>query len=135
MPFFTLFRWIWLKVTQSGEPVVPWDHPHKVPFEFIYVARKRRRPGETEVAEDKVVCSVPSAFQSHKPPLVEVLEEVFPGSCKPGRCLEAFGRYLLPGWTTVGDQCLRFQHRDYFEEMSSGVDGRQAGKTRLNKTL
>lgn len=119
--YFSAFslRWLWLKVTQSGEPVVPLDHPHKVPFEFVYVGRKREpSAGEAKLSE-KIVCSVPSAFQSHKPPLDKVLEDEFPGKCSvPGKCLEVFGRYLLPGWATVGDQCCKFQHKLFFEKTS-----------------
>ena len=82
--------------------------------------------GNAEELKNKVLCSVPSAVQSHKPPLAEVIEDAFgisasdlPGSHRPLadlRCLEVFGRYLLPGWTTVGNQCLMLQGEHYFEE-------------------
>ena len=32
-------EWTWLKVTQSGEPVVTMDKTHKQPFELLYVAK------------------------------------------------------------------------------------------------
>ena len=65
-----------------------------------------------------MLCSVPSAVQSHKPPLVEVIEDAFGIGLKAtdSRCLEVFGRYLLPGWTTVGNQCLMLQGEHYFED-------------------
>ena len=69
-----------------------------------------------EELEKKVLCSVPSAVQSHKPPLVEVIEDAFGINAGESRCLEVFGRYLLPGWTTVGNQCLMLQGEHYFEE-------------------
>ena len=70
----------------------------------------------TEELKGKVLCSVPSAVQSHKPPLVNVIEDAFGISASDLRCLEVFGRYLLPGWTTVGNQCLMLQGEQYFEE-------------------
>ena len=81
--------------------------------------------GNAEELKNKVLCSVPSAVQSHKPPLAEVIEDAFEISANDLRsniplsdsqCLEVFGRYLLPGWATVGNQCLMLQGEHYFEE-------------------
>ena len=81
--------------------------------------------GNAEELKNKVLCSVPSAVQSHKPPLAEVIEDAFGIGASDLRsniplsglrCLEVFGRYLLPGWTTVGNQCLMLQGEHYFEE-------------------
>ncbi len=89
------------------------DKEHgKHPFEFVFVAR--RKGGRYEPSETKVICSVPSAIQSHKPPLDKVAEEAFGIDTTQLKCLEVFGRYLLPGWTTVGNQCLKFQASHYF---------------------
>ena len=62
-----------------------------------------------------MLCSIPSAIQSHKPPLVEVIEDAFGIRASESRCLEVFGRYLLARWTTVGNQCLLLQGEHYFE--------------------
>ena len=81
--------------------------------------------GNAEELKNKVLCSVPSAVQSHKPPLAEVIEDAFGIGASDLRsniplsglrCLEVFGRYLLPGWTTIGNQCLMLQGEHYFEE-------------------
>ena len=59
--------------------------------------------------DDLVIISVPSAFHSHKPPLDNLLQ-MYVGDDEDWerkRKLEIFGRNLLPGWTTVGNQpCL-----------------------------
>ena len=58
-----------------------------------------------------VICSVPSAVHSHKPPLDSLLQKMFSPQLDLDWAalskLEIFGRNLQPGWTTVGNQpCL-----------------------------
>ena len=103
-----LATWSWLKVTRMGEPVVDMKSGHKLPFELLYIGGKQ----DINIPQDMIICSVPSAFQSHKPPLTEVIKEVFQN--KYTKCLELFGRYLLPHWTTVGNECLKFQQKHFF---------------------
>ncbi len=107
--FHVTVRLIWAKVTQSGEFVVDLDKSHKAPFEFVFVGERQKSD-----ERDFVVCSVPSGFHSHKPPLNRVLNALFDNRCEKGRCLELYGRYLAAGWTTLGNQCLKFQHKSFF---------------------
>ena len=59
--------------------------------------------------------SVPSAIHSHKPPLDEILSDL--GLLKNrGKRLELFARYLMPNWTSFGNQVLKLQQRQYFIE-------------------
>ena len=59
--------------------------------------------------------SVPSAIHSHKPPLDEILSDL--GLLKNrGKRLELFARYLMPNWTSFGNQVLKLQERQYFIE-------------------
>ncbi len=112
-------EWLWLKVTKNLEPVVPDDHPHKETFELVVVGT-RGIVGH-DCRDQLILSSVPSGVQSHKPPLVLVLRKVFPEiwESKDVKCLELFGRYLVPDWTTVGNECLKFQQLHYFEKVAS----------------
>ena len=113
---------MWLKVTRSGEPVVDLDKIHKQTFEYLFVCSRQDITAAAAGAfVPRIICSVPSAVQSHKPPLSDVLDKVFGVKAeKESRNLEVFGRYLLPHWTTVGNQCLKFQDLKYFETPKLG---------------
>ncbi|XP_067911995.1 N(6)-adenine-specific methyltransferase METTL4 [Heterodontus francisci] len=112
-------EWYWVKVTRRGEFVVPLDSTHKKPYEILVLGRYKgsseRQDGEPVTVPDcKLIVSVPCALHSHKPPLGEVLK----GLIKPhAECLELFARNLQPGWTSWGNEVLRFQQLDYFQEL------------------
>uniref|UniRef100_A0A8C8SMM1 Methyltransferase like 4 n=1 Tax=Pelusios castaneus TaxID=367368 RepID=A0A8C8SMM1_9SAUR len=117
----TLAEWHWVKVTRSGEFVFPLDSSHKKPYEVLVLGRVKgsvdlplSRKSDVEVLpipDNKLIVSVPCTLHSHKPPLTEVLTEYI----KPDvECLELFARYLQPGWTSWGNEVLKFQHIDYF---------------------
>ncbi|ORX58127.1 MT-A70-domain-containing protein [Hesseltinella vesiculosa] len=107
-------EWLWLKVTSSGEPVFPLDSPHRKPYEQLILGRYQ--PDDTSPTlpnppQQHVLISVPSIRHSRKPPLGEVLADFLP---KQPACLELFARCLTPGWTSWGNECLKFQHESYF---------------------
>lgn len=105
-------RWFWLKVTQKGEPVTTFSSPNrKQPFEQIIFACKSER-NLPKPPDNKIVISIPSALHSHKPPLVDLLG---PYLCEQPKCLELFARYLLPNWTSFGNEVLKFQHESLFK--------------------
>ncbi|XP_053427153.1 N(6)-adenine-specific methyltransferase METTL4 isoform X2 [Nycticebus coucang] len=69
------------------------------------------------IPDHKLIVSVPCILHSHKPPLAEVLKDYI----KPaGECLELFARNLQPGWTSWGNEVLKFQHVNYFVTLESG---------------
>ncbi|XP_066478909.1 N(6)-adenine-specific methyltransferase METTL4 [Tiliqua scincoides] len=113
-------EWYWVKVTKSGEFVFPLDSLHKKPYEVLILGRVQRNPNvPLSISEDetlhipdhKLIVSVPCTLHSHKPPLTEILKEY----TKPDvECLELFARNLQPGWTSWGNEVLKFQHLDYF---------------------
>ncbi|XP_028922590.2 N(6)-adenine-specific methyltransferase METTL4 [Ornithorhynchus anatinus] len=119
----TLAEWHWVKITRSGEFVFPLDSPHKKPYEGLVLGRvqgrtasplKSERKPEVEaspIPDHKIIVSVPCILHSHKPPLSEVLADYI----KPDvECLELFARNLQTGWTSWGNEVLKFQHIDYF---------------------
>nr|CAI5868802.1 unnamed protein product [Callosobruchus analis] len=97
-------KWFWLKITSNGEPVCQFSQPpRKQPFEKIIFGFKK----PPKNFPNKLIISIPSIIDSHKPPLVEILKPYLPE--KP-HCLELFARYLLPGWTSYGNEVLKLQH-------------------------
>ncbi|XP_054263799.1 N(6)-adenine-specific methyltransferase METTL4 [Macrosteles quadrilineatus] len=99
--------WFWLKVTRSGEPVCQFSPPPgKQPYERILFGSVAGRT-VPQPLDNQCIVSVPSSIHSHKPPLVEVIKPFLPAEPK---CLELFARYLLPDWTSAGDQVLSLQN-------------------------
>ncbi|XP_075533485.1 methyltransferase like 4 [Dermacentor variabilis] len=106
-----LATWYWVKVTKHGEPVRPFDCPHKKPYEFVVFGG----PSSVSIPRDKVFVSVPSCVHSHKPPLSELVRPFLKDDAK---CMEVFARYLVPGWTSVGNEALKLQHESIYEPAS-----------------
>ncbi|NXA33526.1 METL4 protein, partial [Eudromia elegans] len=115
----TLAEWHWVKITRSGEFVFPLDSSHKKPYEVLVLGRVQGSVEEAlrkseeifPIPDHRLIVSVPCSLHSHKPPLTEVLA----GFVKPdAECLELFARNLQPGWTSWGNEVLKFQHIDYF---------------------
>ncbi|NXV45176.1 METL4 protein, partial [Uria aalge] len=115
----TLAEWHWVKITRAGEFVLPLDSLHKKPYEVLVLGRVKgdvkealRKPEDVlPIPEHKLIVSIPCSLHSHKPPLTAVLAEFI----KPDvECLELFARNLQPGWTSWGNEVLKFQHIDYF---------------------
>ncbi|XP_057681008.1 N(6)-adenine-specific methyltransferase METTL4 isoform X1 [Corythoichthys intestinalis] len=114
-------QWFWVKITTDGHFVFPLDSPHKKPYEVMVLGRYRSdaqtSPSEmcvgdvAPVQDQRLIVSVPSTIHSHKPSLAEVLKPYIKGDAK---CLELFARSLQPGWTSWGNEVLRFQHSSYF---------------------
>ncbi|XP_067027648.1 N(6)-adenine-specific methyltransferase METTL4-like [Acropora muricata] len=63
----------------------------------------------------QVICSVPCRVHSRKPPLNDILEKYVPPQ---SLCLEMFARNLTPNWTSWGNEVLKFQHVDYFDQLT-----------------
>ncbi|NXF09679.1 METL4 protein, partial [Smithornis capensis] len=115
----TLAEWHWVKITRCGEFVLPLNSLHKKPYEVLVLGRVqgdvkealRKSEGILPIPEHKLIVSIPCSLHSHKPPLTAVLAEFI----KPDvECLELFARNLQPGWTSWGNEVLKFQHIDYF---------------------
>ncbi|KAM4718400.1 N(6)-adenine-specific methyltransferase METTL4 [Anableps anableps] len=112
-------EWFWVKVTTSGEFVFPLDSPHKKPYEVLVLGWYRptndhispSQMAKVPVEDKRLIVSVPSALHSQKPTLSEVLK-LYVGA--EAKCLELFARNLQPGWTSWGNEVLKFQHINYF---------------------
>uniref|UniRef100_A0A3P8T5E4 Methyltransferase 4, N6-adenosine n=1 Tax=Amphiprion percula TaxID=161767 RepID=A0A3P8T5E4_AMPPE len=102
-------EWFWVKVTTSGQFVFPLDSPHKKPYEMLVLGRYRPSVDLSTrfvpVEDQQLIVSVPSALHSQKPSLSEVLKPYVGAEAK---CLELFARSLQPGWTSWGNEVLKF---------------------------
>ncbi|XP_023335544.1 methyltransferase-like protein 2 isoform X2 [Eurytemora carolleeae] len=103
-----LATWYWIKLTRYGEPVCKFSCG-KNPYEVLIIAA---RGGDYEVPQELVFGSIPSGIHSHKPPISHLLDLWFPNH---RRRLEIFGRYLQPGWTTVGLEACKLNHINLFK--------------------
>lgn len=111
-------EWFWVKVTTTGQFVFPLDSEHKKPYEVMVLGRFSSTADKSEgsshsksVEDHRLIVSVPSALHSQKPCLSEVLK---PYISPTANCLELFARNLHPGWTSWGNEVLKFQNASYF---------------------
>lgn len=110
-------EWFWVKVTTAGQFVFPLDSEHKKPYEVLVIGRclsstsKSEGSSDLPIEDQRLIVSVPSALHSQKPSLSEVLKPYIGSNAK---CLELFARNLHPGWTSWGNEVLKFQHTSYF---------------------
>eukprot|EP00240_Pyramimonas_obovata_P014846 CAMPEP_0118947112 /NCGR_PEP_ID=MMETSP1169-20130426/45400_1 /TAXON_ID=36882 /ORGANISM="Pyramimonas obovata, Strain CCMP722" /LENGTH=215 /DNA_ID=CAMNT_0006893261 /DNA_START=56 /DNA_END=703 /DNA_ORIENTATION=+ len=130
--------WYWLKVTDGGDPVTPFDAPNRRPYERLLLAvpavSAQSDPAASALTgasgagatlqvfhTEERVPPPPESFvliaapgeHSRKPKLKRVLQQYLPQSA---RCLELFAREATSGWTAWGNQCLKFQHSAYFKK-------------------
>ncbi|KAI8986511.1 MT-A70-like protein, partial [Pilobolus umbonatus] len=110
-------EWTWLKVTTKGECISPLNSPHKKPYEQLIIGRsKTDNTHLIQLPVQHTLVSVPSVHHSRKPPLFDAFSPYLPSHPK---CLELFARCLMPGWISWGNECIRFQHINYYEKEPS----------------
>ncbi|KAF5796952.1 putative DNA methylase, N-6 adenine-specific [Helianthus annuus] len=109
----------WLKVKADGSLISELDLFHHRPYECLILGYCYGKDEDSEylsklksIPDCQVFISIPGDY-SRKPPVGEMLREYIPG-LEPARCLELFARELLGGWTSWGNEPLRFQDSRYF---------------------
>ncbi|CEG74880.1 hypothetical protein RMATCC62417_10014 [Rhizopus microsporus] len=108
-------EWVWLKVTTEGQCIFPLDSSHKKPYEQLIIGHRQKT---SDLPSRHVIVSVPSLRHSRKPPLQDVILPYLKNKDRPV-CVEMFARCLTPGWISWGNECLKFQHTEYFEKKAS----------------
>jgi N6-adenosine-specific RNA methylase IME4 len=117
-------EWVWLKTTVHGEPITPIDSVWRKPYEVLLIGRKSRQyslqskdtPKPHIQIPRKVVISVPD-LHSRKPCLKELFERYVPHP-NSYRALEIFARYLVAGWWSWGNECIKFNGKQYWQAES-----------------
>ncbi|KAI3825578.1 hypothetical protein L1987_07069 [Smallanthus sonchifolius] len=109
----------WLKVKADGSLISGLDLFHHRPYECLVLGYCYGKDEDSEyfsklksIPDCQVFISIPGDY-SRKPPIGEMLREYIPG-LEPAHCLELFARELLGGWTSWGNELLRFQDSRYF---------------------
>ena len=109
MPLKAAFRY-WLKIDARGNPVSHLDCHHRRPYERIYITThiSSQLDATEHIPQDLVIISQREQH-SRKPAIHALLQELLVGRDAPVRCLEMFARELVPGWTSWGNEVLKFQ--------------------------
>ena len=123
-------EWVWLKTTVHGEPVTPIDSVWRKPYEVLLLGRKNKQSSvpSADTSEEhlqiprKVIISVPD-LHSRKPCLKELLEHYVSDRINY-RALEIFARHLVAGWWSWGDECIKFNGKQYWRSERSPQEER-----------
>lgn len=109
-------EWIWIKTTTKGEPMFDLDSAMRKPYEILLLGRAAPNSWTTmthaPVVRRRVVAAVPD-IHSRKPCLKTLLE---PYLVDPAdySALEVFSRYLVSGWTSWGNEVLKYNWDGYW---------------------
>lgn len=114
-------EWIWVKVTTKGEPMFDIDGLMRKPFEVLLLGRAApngwTKMEHTRSPRKKVIAAVPDVH-SRKPCLKELLEPYMPDVREYG-ALEIFARNLVTGWTSWGNEVIKFNWERYWTSEGS----------------
>ena len=106
-------EWLWIKTTNSGQPVTALDALWRKPYEVCLLGRKPTSKhdsvGEPQEITRRVIVAVPD-LHSRKPCLKEVIEPLMPNRASY-RALEVFARVLVAGWWSWGNEVLKFNNQ------------------------
>lgn len=106
----------WYKINTSGELISSIKtEGFKQPYELLYIAchKERNLQDLQGLAEVDFLVSIPSIIHSHKPPLIEWLNEFLQNS-KDFKGLEIFARYLQPQFTSIGLEVLKLMNKSLY---------------------
>jgi N6-adenosine-specific RNA methylase IME4 len=114
-------EWIWIKTTTKGEPMLSLDSEWRKPYEVLLLGRAAPNSWTTmehaPSIKRRVIAAVPDVH-SRKPCLKELIEPLMPD--EKYNALEIFSRYLVAGWTSWGNEVLKFNWDHYW---ASGANG------------
>jgi len=109
-------EWIWVKTTTHGEPMFDMDSALRKPYEILLLGRAAPDSWTTMVAastiKKRVIAAVPDVH-SRKPCLKELLEPHMPDA-NDYSALEVFSRNLVSGWTSWGNEVLKYNSSQYW---------------------
>ncbi|KAF1939374.1 MT-A70-domain-containing protein [Clathrospora elynae] len=109
-------EWVWIKTTTMGEPMFDIDSAMRKPYEILLLGRAAPHSWTTmahaPIVKRRVIAAVPD-IHSRKPCLKELLEPYLPDPTDYS-ALEVFSRYLVSGWTSWGNEVLKFNWDGYW---------------------
>ncbi|KAJ5770076.1 uncharacterized protein N7511_002127 [Penicillium nucicola] len=122
-------EWIWVKTTQSGQPISALDGLWRKPYEILVIGKRspdyKRAASPAHQTDDltavseaiatrRVIAAVPD-LHSRKPNLKSIFEKIFFSngtSRETYTALEVFARNLTAGWWACGNETLKFNARE-----------------------
>jgi N6-adenosine-specific RNA methylase IME4 len=117
-------EWVWIKTTTKGHAMFDIDTALRKPYEILLLGRAAPNSWTTMAhsghVKRRVIAAVPD-IHSRKPCLKELLE---PYLLDPRDycALEVFSRYLVSGWTSWGNEVLKFNWDEYWVEGASSAE-------------
>lgn len=109
-------EWIWIKTTVKGEPMFSLESQWRKPYEVLLLGRAAPNSWTTMAPapeiKKRVIAAVPDVH-SRKPCLKELIEPFMPDQ-NDYAALEIFSRYLVAGWTSWGNEVLKFNWNQYW---------------------
>ncbi|CAF1234028.1 unnamed protein product [Rotaria sordida] len=115
-----LTTWYWLKITRSGEPILDLTSMDKKSYETLILGYTGNDDKFNSLKDTtKILCSIPALIHSTKPALHLLFQNLinFPNN-EIDNCLELYARNLLPNFTSIGNEVLKHQSIDLFEEIN-----------------
>jgi N6-adenosine-specific RNA methylase IME4 len=120
-------EWVWIKTTTKGEPMFDVDSALRKPYEVLLLGRAALNSWTCMThgpsIRRRVIAAVPD-IHSRKPCLKELLEEYLPDPTDYS-ALEIFSRYLVSGWTSWGNEVLKYNWDYYWVEEESDATSRE----------
>lgn len=114
-------EWVWIKTTTEGEPMFDIDSALRKPYEMLLLGRAAPNSWtcmtHAPSIKRRVIAAVPD-IHSRKPCLKELLEEYLPDPADYS-ALEVFSRYLVSGWTSWGNEVLKYNWDYYWVKKES----------------
>jgi N6-adenosine-specific RNA methylase IME4 len=109
-------EWIWIKTTTKGEPMFDIDGAMRKPYEILLLGRAAPNSWTTmthaPTVKRRVIAAVPD-IHSRKPCLKQLLEPYLVDPTDYS-ALEVFSRYLVRGWTSWGNEVLKYNWDGYW---------------------
>jgi N6-adenosine-specific RNA methylase IME4 len=109
-------EWVWIKTTTKGEPMFDIDTLMRKPYEVLLLGRAAPNSWTTMAhatnVKRRVIAAVPD-IHSRKPCLKELIEPYLLDP-KKYSALEIFSRYLVSGWTSWGNEVLKYNWDGYW---------------------
>lgn len=109
-------EWVWVKTTTRGKSMFDIDTAMRKPYEVLLLGRAAPNAwttmGHATTVKKRVIAAVPDVH-SRKPCLKELLEP-YMADPRDYSALEVFSRHLVAGWTSWGNEVLKFNWDGYW---------------------
>lgn len=110
-------EWVWLKITSQGEPICSLNSKWRKPYEILLLGRRFEgdKKGVEGDVKKRVIIGVPD-LHSRKPNLSCMIEKIIGKEEGTYEALEIFARNLTAGWWGWGNEALKFQMSQHWQE-------------------